>query len=90
MLHRYSTLSDQDRLFLERAVEGDRLELTSARAAVEQAQRAATKAAAAAESEEARAQESSGSDPDLRQFARDTLPHLEHHLEMLQGANTQK
>ena len=37
-----------------------------------------------------RAQIASGSDPDLRQFARDQLPHLEHHLEMLQGANTQK
>jgi putative membrane protein len=33
-----------------------------------------------------RAQESTGSDPDLRQFARDTLPSLEHHLEMLQGS----
>jgi putative membrane protein len=35
-----------------------------------------------------RQQVSSGSDPDLRQFARDQLPHLEHHLEMLQGSNT--
>ena len=37
-----------------------------------------------------RAQASSGADPELRQFARDQLPHLEHHLEMLQGRNTQK
>lgn len=37
-----------------------------------------------------RAQVSSGSDPDLRQFASDQLPHLEHHLEMLQGGHTQK
>jgi len=37
-----------------------------------------------------RAQASSGADPELRQFARDQLPHLEHHLEMLQGQNTQK
>ena len=37
-----------------------------------------------------RAQASGGSDPELRQFARDQLPHLEHHLEMLQGSNTQK
>lgn len=37
-----------------------------------------------------RTEESSGSDPDLRQFARDNLPALEHHLEMLQGANSQK
>jgi putative membrane protein len=37
-----------------------------------------------------RAEASSGSDPELRQFARDQLPHLEHHLEMLQGSNTQK
>ena len=37
-----------------------------------------------------RAQASSGADPELRQFARDQLPHLEHHLEMLQGQETQK
>jgi putative membrane protein len=37
-----------------------------------------------------RAQSSSGSDPELRQFASDQLPHLEHHLEMLQGERTQK
>jgi putative membrane protein len=37
-----------------------------------------------------RAQVSSGDDPELRQYARDQLPHLEHHLEMLQGRNTQK
>jgi putative membrane protein len=37
-----------------------------------------------------RAQVAGGSDPDLRQFASDQLPHLEHHLEMLQGSNTQK
>jgi putative membrane protein len=37
-----------------------------------------------------RAQASSGSDPELRQFARDTLPALEHHLEMLQGSYSAK
>jgi len=37
-----------------------------------------------------RTEASSGTDPDLRQFARDQLPALEHHLEMLQGTNTQK
>jgi putative membrane protein len=37
-----------------------------------------------------RAQSSSGVDPELRQYARDQLPHLEHHLEMLQGQHTQK
>ena len=37
-----------------------------------------------------RTEATSGSDPDLRQFARDNLPALEHHLEMLQGASSQK
>lgn len=37
-----------------------------------------------------RAQASSGSDPELRQFAADALPSLEHHLEMLQGSYTSK
>jgi putative membrane protein len=37
-----------------------------------------------------RAQSSSGSDPELRQFATDTLPALEHHLEMLQGSYSAK
>lgn len=37
-----------------------------------------------------RAQASSGSDPELRQFAKDTLPALEHHLEMLQGSYSAK
>jgi len=37
-----------------------------------------------------RTEATSGSDPQLRQFARDQLPALEHHLEMLQGAHTQK
>jgi putative membrane protein len=35
-----------------------------------------------------RAQASSGNDPDLRQFATEALPSLEHHVEMLQGAHT--
>jgi putative membrane protein len=37
-----------------------------------------------------RKEASSGSDPDLRQFAQDTLPKLEHHLDMLESANTGK
>lgn len=37
-----------------------------------------------------RAQASTGSDPELRQFAKDTLPGLEHHLEMLQGSISAK
>lgn len=37
-----------------------------------------------------RAQASSGSDAGLRQFAQDTLPALEHHLEMLQGSYSAK
>ena len=37
-----------------------------------------------------RQQASSGSDSDLRQFATDSLPKLEHHLEMLESANNSK
>jgi putative membrane protein len=37
-----------------------------------------------------RAQASGGSDPELTQFARESLPKLEHHLEMLESARTGK
>ena len=144
-----SQLQGQDAMFLRKAIEGDRMEIASAQAALDNAERADTKstarmivddhqkssqallalasrkgwtlpsAAMSTDDDQAmtdtsgsgsvddqfmaeqirmhreaislyRAQIASGSDPDLRQFARDQLPHLEHHLEMLQGANTQK
>jgi len=37
-----------------------------------------------------RSEASGGSDPDLRQFAKDNLPKLEHHLAMLESANARK
>lgn len=39
---------------------------------------------------EYRKQASAGSDPELRKFATDSLPKLEHHLDMLENANARK
>jgi putative membrane protein len=149
-----NTLQGQDATFLRKAMEADRMEIASAQAALDRAQRTDTRngarmiledhqassqqlqslasrkgwtlpsaasamGTASAEADQPtsgapgsgsfddrfvaeqirmhreaielyRAQASSGSDPDLRRFARDQLPHLEHHLETLQGSNTQK
>lgn len=141
---RTGALQGQDAEFLRRALQSDRLEIASAQAALNNAQRPETREAARmlledhqassqklqqlasrkgwampaggmnAEADQARMpaagadfdsrftaeqvrmhreaialfreQVAGGSDPDLRQFAKEQLPHLEHHLEMLQGS----